>query len=399
MAVEVENMGKPVILCVDDEILILQSLKNQLEFEFGSDYSIEICESGEEALELMEEFTNEGTEVPLIITDYIMPEMYGDELLKSISIRYPHTVGILLTGQASLSGIKNAVNDSNLLRYIAKPWEKETMYTYIKDCLIHHYKKIREQAKREKLEKINAELNRNIYEKMDQIRQYNSDKSGKKTSHEIWVELVNSIRTIKAGIEVVRNYRCKIQDDDKTGIENYVNNVDIFCSAASETINSLIASFDDNLGYFSEAGSINSTGRKINQYKYEDANSDEVACCEGVNTQRVIKKLDKIVAWDEEDMILFNTNEVLFFSTESSTTIVMTKNGKYKVKEKLDVLENKLEKYNFYRCHRCYLVNLNYIRKIKSWIGDNSHFLNIGSHEIPVSRNKIKDMKSIIGIY
>ena len=46
---------KPVILCVDDEKIVLDSLKSQLKKEFG-DFDLEIAESGEEALEIIEEF-------------------------------------------------------------------------------------------------------------------------------------------------------------------------------------------------------------------------------------------------------------------------------------------------------------------------------------------------------
>ena len=48
-------MDKPVILCVDDEKMILSSLKDQLKRDFGSEYNIETVESGEEALEVVDE--------------------------------------------------------------------------------------------------------------------------------------------------------------------------------------------------------------------------------------------------------------------------------------------------------------------------------------------------------
>ena len=47
-------MAKPVILCVDDEKTVLTSLKQELEHGLGMEYSVEIAESGEEGLEVME---------------------------------------------------------------------------------------------------------------------------------------------------------------------------------------------------------------------------------------------------------------------------------------------------------------------------------------------------------
>ena len=74
-------MKKPTILCVDDEQIVLTSLIDQLIHYVGNNYSIEVAESGEEALEVLEELSKEGIEVPLIISDQIMPGMKGDELL------------------------------------------------------------------------------------------------------------------------------------------------------------------------------------------------------------------------------------------------------------------------------------------------------------------------------
>ena len=41
-------MGKPVILCIDDEKIVLTSLKVQLKDEFGADYYIETVDNGNE---------------------------------------------------------------------------------------------------------------------------------------------------------------------------------------------------------------------------------------------------------------------------------------------------------------------------------------------------------------
>ena len=88
-------MGKGVIICVDDEKLVLNSLKIQLMNYLDNDYEIELAESGEEALEIFAELHAEGVEIPLVISDQIMPRMKGDELLKKIHAQYPETLTIL----------------------------------------------------------------------------------------------------------------------------------------------------------------------------------------------------------------------------------------------------------------------------------------------------------------
>ena len=72
-------MTEKYIICVDDEQIILNTLNKQITSKFGNDYTIEIAESGEEALELLEELTNDGEEVVMMISDQIMPGMKGDE--------------------------------------------------------------------------------------------------------------------------------------------------------------------------------------------------------------------------------------------------------------------------------------------------------------------------------
>jgi len=77
------NNTKPVILCVDEKMRLL-ALKHQLKRQFGSDYCIKTARSGEEALEIVDLLLAEHLELPVIISDQIMPSMTGDELLQQI---------------------------------------------------------------------------------------------------------------------------------------------------------------------------------------------------------------------------------------------------------------------------------------------------------------------------
>ena len=77
-------MDEKIILCVDDESIILDALQEQLDSCFGDEYRVETSDSAEDALEFFKELQEEGIQVPVIISDYIMPGMKGDELLKEI---------------------------------------------------------------------------------------------------------------------------------------------------------------------------------------------------------------------------------------------------------------------------------------------------------------------------
>jgi len=64
---------KPIILCVDDEVVILDSLKGELRAAFGSAYGYETADSAAEALELMEELSAEEIPLVVIVSDWLMP--------------------------------------------------------------------------------------------------------------------------------------------------------------------------------------------------------------------------------------------------------------------------------------------------------------------------------------
>lgn len=120
-------MSDKVILCVDDEKFVLDSLQRELELSFKSEFVVESAENGFDALEIVSEIIGTNRELPVIIADYIMPAMKGDELLIKIHDITPETRKIMLTGQATMEGVTNAVNRASLYRYIAKPWERRDL--------------------------------------------------------------------------------------------------------------------------------------------------------------------------------------------------------------------------------------------------------------------------------
>ena len=74
-------MSEQVILCIDDESIVLNSLKEQIQQGFKGDFLVETAESGDEALEIFDELIENGMEIPVIIADFIMPGMKGDALV------------------------------------------------------------------------------------------------------------------------------------------------------------------------------------------------------------------------------------------------------------------------------------------------------------------------------
>ena len=151
-------MKQQVIVCVDDDNTVLKSLKVELQEAVGNAYLIEIAESGEEALELFEELLSDGYEVPLIISDHIMPDMKGDELLKKIHILSPKTIKIMLTGQADIEAVGNAIKNANLYRYIAKPWQQEDLSFTVKEAVNSYLQNKLLISQNAQLQQMNEEL-------------------------------------------------------------------------------------------------------------------------------------------------------------------------------------------------------------------------------------------------
>ncbi len=176
-------MKKPTILCVDDEMSILTGLRDELIRYLGDGVNIEIAESAEEALDVLDELSSEGGEVPIIISDQIMPGMMGDELLIKVHSRFPQSLKIFLTGQATAQAVGNVVNNANLYGYVAKPWDAADLMLMVNKALHSYfvnkelaeqrtlveklYKQAQEEIEeRKKVEALLAEANRDLDQKV-----------------------------------------------------------------------------------------------------------------------------------------------------------------------------------------------------------------------------------------
>ena len=169
-------MNKPVILCVDDENIVLTSLKAQLKQNFGSNYTIETADSGEEALSIVEDLIEKEIDLPVVVADHIMPGIKGDKLLAKIYEISPKTMNIMLTGQADVTAVGNAVNNAKLYRYISKPWDITDMNMTLTEAIRSFFldKKIEEQNKKledlvNQLKEYNETLEKKVKERTEEI--------------------------------------------------------------------------------------------------------------------------------------------------------------------------------------------------------------------------------------
>ncbi|MEG5160750.1 response regulator [Microcoleus sp. AT3-A2] len=151
-------MKKPVIVCIDDEPDVLNSLKIELKKAIGDRCIIETAEGGADALDLLADLQADEYEIALVLSDYIMPDIKGDELLRRIHESSPETLTIMLTGQADLEALSNAIKYAKLYRYIPKPWQNEDLKLTVVEA-VHSY--LQDQKLTDEIQKrqeVNEEL-------------------------------------------------------------------------------------------------------------------------------------------------------------------------------------------------------------------------------------------------
>jgi diguanylate cyclase (GGDEF)-like protein len=164
-----------IILCVDDDSTVLNALRSVFATHFGSELQVEFAESGEEALEIVADLKAQGRELGLIITDFMMPGLRGDELLVRLHDLSPNTVKILLTGQSDLTGVKRAINHANLYRFLEKPFLNEDIVLTVRGAVRAYCQERDLIRQNEELRRLNAELESIVAERTRELVEKNRE--------------------------------------------------------------------------------------------------------------------------------------------------------------------------------------------------------------------------------
>lgn len=228
-------MSKFAIICVDDEQAMLDSLEIELNQVLEAKYLIETASDAEEALTLFEELRSDGYEIPLVIADYIMPNMKGDELLRRVHALSNRTLKIMLTGQATLEAMAYAIKYANLYRYISKPLESADFQLTIKEALNSYVQTRQLEQFYAELEAKVVERTKELHEKNAQLIALNQDKNEFLgiAAH----DLKNPLSAIQGLSDIIaRNF----DNLSKEKIVNYANMVYISSRKMFELIKNLL---------------------------------------------------------------------------------------------------------------------------------------------------------------
>ena len=148
-----ELSSTPTILLVDDEEMVVNSIKSFLAIE--SDYKLVTYTSPQKALEDIE---RNHRSIDLVISDYLMPEMDGITFLAKVKEKLPMVPRILLTGYADKENAIKAINNVGLYQYIEKPWDNEDLKLIIRNGLEKNVLLKQLEAKIHEVERAQREL-------------------------------------------------------------------------------------------------------------------------------------------------------------------------------------------------------------------------------------------------
>ncbi len=138
------------ILIADDDRLIRQMLSDLL----APDFEILVAEDGQQALDLLEK-----EEVVAVLSDQVMPEVTGVEVLRKCIDMQPQAVRILITATDNLEALQSAVNEARVHRFVVKPVREVEFAEMVKGA-------IREQ----RLAEENARLVDELKDAVDELR-------------------------------------------------------------------------------------------------------------------------------------------------------------------------------------------------------------------------------------
>ena len=157
------------ILCIDDELNVLEGLRRQLR----NDYDLTITTDPDEAFDTLD---RDGP-FAVVVSDYSMPAMDGVTFLKKVLEHSPQTVTLMLTGTADLKVAISAVHQARIFRFLCKPCEREELRRTLDDAIEQYRLVMSERMLKteltnavEQLRILNVDLEMRVQERTETIR-------------------------------------------------------------------------------------------------------------------------------------------------------------------------------------------------------------------------------------
>jgi response regulator RpfG family c-di-GMP phosphodiesterase len=138
------------LLVVDDEAPILHALQRTFE---AAGYEVTACLDPSEALARLKEHPYQ-----VLSADYMMPGMTGAEFLARTRELAPDSIRILITAAHDFSAAVDAINNGEIFRILAKPWNRVELLGTVRQAFDTFALRERNRQLTELVRKQNAEL-------------------------------------------------------------------------------------------------------------------------------------------------------------------------------------------------------------------------------------------------
>ncbi|GAA0714317.1 two-component system response regulator RgbR [Paraclostridium ghonii] len=133
-------------------------------------------------------------------------------------------------------------------------------------------------------------------------------------------------------------------------------------------------------------------GYEVRAYRYllkpiklEELKKHIISCVEEVNKN----KGSYIVATEDDEICKVKIYDITYIEIQKRDMTIHTLEKNYTIKSSMAKIENELSTYNFYRCHKSFMVNIDFIKNIKQYIA-----ILENKEEVPISRYRFKETKS-----
>ena len=138
------------------------------------------------------------------------------------------------------------------------------------------------------------------------------------------------------------------------------------------------------VNYIQEGYTVRAYRYLLKPINYEDLRSHLLSCISDIT-----KKRENFMIIENKGIIYkVLINKILYIEVRKKDLTIYTEDGIYTTKNSMEKVEKELRRYNFFRCHKGYLINMEHIEIIHK----NTVFIN--NQEIPVSKHRISNLKT-----
>lgn len=213
---------------------------------------------------------------------------------------------------------------------------------------------------------------------------------------EILKQHINKILT-----EITNDYEILTFTSGEELLENYPKNIDIFLldiqmdKLDGMEIAKKIREIDKKeveiifttslVKYIQEGYEVRAYRYLLKPIKFDDLKKHLTSCIKEINN----KKDNNIVVNGKDNVYKINVSHITYIEIQNKDMTIHTIDQDYNTKMSIDKIEKELSRYNFFRCHKSFLVNISYVENIKQYVA-----ILENKDEVPISRHRFKETKA-----